>query len=299
MKHKAYEYVQRIPSHYVGENCIQTMIPHLKDSITILNSSGMQYHYKPNSHLFVNNYISDERKEQFPYSQIPSHKTRVRFKKIECINQLCDFDRVYVKISDGMVVEYFVIKDGEEALMAIKYIFPCQRTEIMNRVQINELIKTANLGMYSFSGTKWEEFTLISDEEVLKWYKECLFNKIVQSSYTDKILDEFIYNSMEKLTPYDITLQPILMDNLILVSSNNNEIDSIKSLVIKFNGPDKYIVDIYDFPITIYNLEQMKHLEQTSFRTTSEPKISSFLNPQIAKNEIKKAKQLVIKRKKY
>ena len=59
MQNEKYEYVQRIPRHYVGDTCIQTMIPHLKDSITILDSNGMQYHYKPNSELFINNYTYD------------------------------------------------------------------------------------------------------------------------------------------------------------------------------------------------------------------------------------------------
>lgn len=300
-----YEYIQRIPSHYVGESCIQTMIPHYKDSITLLNSDGMQYHYKPNSQLFINKYISDKRKDQFPYSQIPTHKSRVGFKKIEYINQLLDFDRVYIQISDGMIVEHFAAKDGEEALLATKYILPIQRTEIMNRSQIDELIKTANLGMYSFTGTKWEEYRLTSDEKVLEWYKEQLIDKRKEeqefrfgSNPTDKKLTEFLYMSMEKMTPDDVPLQPILMDDIILISTDNNEIKNIKSLVVKFKGSDKYIVEIYDFPITVYTLGHMKQLEQTSFRDTPEPKISSSLNPQIDKNEIKKAKQLVLERKK-
>lgn len=299
-----YEYIQRIPSHYVGETCIQTMLPHLKNSITILNSDGMTYHYKPNSHLFINKYISDKRKHEFPYSQIPNHKSRVGFKKVEYINQLLDYGRVYIQISDGMIVEHFTIKDGDEALLATKYILPIQRTEIMNRAQINELLNAANGGMYSFNGTLWEEYRLTSDEKVLEWYKEQLIDKRKEeqrfrngSNPTDKTLTEFLYKSMEKMTPDDVTLQPILMEDIILISINNNEIKSIKSLVVKFKGTDKYTVEIYDFPITIYSLGHMKQLEQTNFRDTREPKISSSLNRQIDKHEIKKAKQLVLSKK--
>ena len=67
MKQEKYEFIQRIPSHYVGDDCVQVMMPHYSNSgITILNSDGMIYHYKPNSNLYINKYISDERKNNFP-----------------------------------------------------------------------------------------------------------------------------------------------------------------------------------------------------------------------------------------
>ena len=298
-----YEFVQRIPSHYVSDSCIQIMIPHLNESITILNSDGMTYHYKPNSELFINNYVLDNRKDKFPYSKIPTHKRRIGFKKIEYINQLFDFNRVYLQISDGMLIEHYVIKDGDEALLAKKFIIPSKETKIMNRTQIDELMNTANLGLYSFDGTKWEGFRLISDEKVLEWYKEKLINQRKEeqefrsySNPTHKALTEIIYKSIENMTPDDVELQPILLDNTILVSSDNNEIKNIKAIEIKFKGSNKYIVDIYDFPITIYSMEHLKQLEQTNFMETKEPKISLFRNPQIDKEELKKSKARVLKK---
>ena len=79
---------------------------------------------------------------------------------------------------------------------------------------------------------------------------------------------------------------------------DNGEIKSVKAIVIKFISADRYKIETYDFPITIYSLEHMKKLEQTNSRKTSEPKFPRLLNRTIDKDEIKKAKRLVLERKK-
>ena len=84
MKQEKYEFIQRISNHYVGDDCVQVMVPHYaNDGITILNSDGITYHHKPNSNLYINKYISDERKNGFPYSEIPTHHDRRMFKKTQ------------------------------------------------------------------------------------------------------------------------------------------------------------------------------------------------------------------------
>lgn len=302
MKENRYEFIQRIPSHYVGNDCVQIMLPHKDDAITILNSEGITYHYYPNSNFYVNKYISDNRKTQFPYSSISTHQARIGLKKVEYVNQLLDFNRVYLQISDNMIVEYFALKDGEEALLASKYILPIQRTEIMNRTQIDELIKTANLGIYNLSGAKIAEYNFISDNELLELYKEQLIAEKQEYEFYNegKIPSAEIFNkNIENMTPSDIPIQPVLLNNIIIISSDNNEIKSIKYLVVKFKGPDKYIVDIYDFPITIYNLEHMKYLEQTNFRNTPEPVIKKSLNPKTNMSEVKKSKKLILSKKQH
>lgn len=58
-------------------------------------------------------------------------------------------------------------------------------------------------------------------------------------------------------------------------------------------GPNKYIVDIYNFPITTYSPEYLQQLEQTSFKKISEPKFSRILNKKVNQEEVKKGKRLV------
>lgn len=88
------------------------------------------------------------------------------------------------------------------------------------------------------------------------------------------------------------------MEDAILVNVDNSEIKSVKAIVIKFMSADHYKIEIYDFPITIYSLEHMKKLEQTNERKTPEPKFPRLLNKSINKEEVKKAKQLILERQK-
>lgn len=306
MKTEKYEFVQRIKSHYVGDECIQIMIPHyLNSGITILNSEGMTYHYKPNSYLFVNKYTSDKRKEQFPYSQIPNHKSRVGLKKLEYVNQLLDFNRVYIEIANGVIKEDYVVKDGDEALLATKYILPNQQqSKYVNREEMLEFLKTANGGMFSFDGGHWENYPIATEERILEWYKEQLINKrkneqqYYNGDGTDDNLTKYFYQSLDKLTIHDVPTDLTLMEDAILVNVDNSEIKSVKAIVIKFMSADHYKIEIYDFPITIYSLEHMKKLEQTNERKTPEPKFPRLLNKSINKEEVKKAKQLILERQK-
>ena len=305
MKNKSYEFVQKIESHYVGEDCIQVMNPHsLNDSITVLNKYGITYHYKPNSQLFINHYISDERKKIFPYSNIPTHKDRIGLKKYEYVNQLLDFNKVYIEISNNIVKEYFAIKDGEEALLATKYIIPYQEeSKFVNRKEMLEYLKSTNGGMFTTDGSHRQNYSILTEKELIDWYKELLINaRKRELDYNDstgieKKLTEYFYESIENLTIDYVPTNLIIFDDTILINKEDDEIKSVKQIVIKFLSADKYEIEIYNYPITIYSLEHMKKLEQTSRRKASEPKFPKCLNKTIDKNEIKKAKQLVLKRK--
>lgn len=302
MKNIKYEYIQRIQSHYVGSDCIQITIPHhLNNGITILNSDEMTYHYLPNSPFFINKYISDERKEQFPYSQTPTHNRIVRGKTKEYINQLFDFNRVYIEIADGMIKEDYVIKDGDEALLVTKYILPNQEsTRFGNREEVERLINSSNGGIYSQDGGYWQLLSLPSNESILDSYKEHIIKKrknelnYYDGNGTDKDLTEYFYKSVDKMTIEDVPEGITVVNDAILVSVEKNEIESIKGITVKFYGADSYMVEFYDFPITIYSLNDMKQLEQTNSRKTPEPKFPRFLNPKIDSEYIKKEKKHVL-----
>lgn len=300
MKNIKYEYIQRIPSHYVGSDCIQVMIPHINGGITILNSNEMTYHYLPNSSLFINRYISDERRKQFPYSQIPTHKSWVIGERIEYINQLFDFNRIYIEFADGIVKENYVIKDGNEALLATKFILPNQElTRFMSREEVEELINSSNGGVYSSNGECVQNLSLPSNKMVLDYYKKVIIKKRKYEQneyllYDDEDLKEYFYKSVDKMTIDDVPEGITVFDDAILVFVEGNEIKSIKAIIVKFMSADSYMVEIYDYSITIYSLEYMKHLEQTNFIKTSEPKFSKFLNSKINSEDIKKEKKRVL-----
>ena len=306
MKNKSYEFVQKIESHYVGEDCIQVMNSHsLNGVITVLNKDGMTYHYKPDSKLFINNYISDERKIQFPYSNIPTHKDRIVLKTYEFVNQILDFNKVYIELSNGFVKEYYTVKDENEAYIATKYIIPYkEESKLVNRKEMEEYLKTANGGIFTTDGSYRENYSVPTEERIIEWYKEQLINKRKReleyndSTGIEKSVTEYFYKSINKLTIDDVPTDLTIFDDAILINIEDDEIKSVKQIVIKFISTDKYEIEIYNYPITIYSLEHMKKLEQTSQRKASEPKFPKRLNKTIDKNEIEKAKQLVLQKRK-
>lgn len=305
MKNENYEFIQRIPSHYVGEDCVQVMNPHgLNSGITVLNGNEITYHYKPNSHFFINKYVNDNRKEQFPYSKISSHKRRIGLKKYEFVNQLLDFNKVYIQISNGIIKENYSIKHGNEALVATKYIIPTQEEDkFMSRNEILELFKNANGGSFTLDGGHWAKIPLTSEEDILEYYKNQILEAkkdIVDGEYKDtysyRDFNNFFEKSINKLTIADVPNIRIL-DNSILICTQNNEITSVKVIEIIFMGPDNYKVKSYNYPITYYTLEHMLKLEQTNSKEIREPKIPKHLNKSISKDEIEEQKQLVLERK--
>ena len=303
MKNETYEFVQRIEKHYVGEDCVQIMMPHnLKSGVTLLNSEEIIYHYKPNSQLFVNKYPNDVRKNQFPYAEIPIHKSKVGLKTLEYANQLLDFNRVYIEITNGVIIENYVVKDDNEAIVATKFIIPNEKVQPMNRDEVLKLLQAANGGTFSPDGEKWLDYKLTTEEEILEWYKKRIIKKRKEEEDTycsiSEELSEYVYKNIDKLTINDVPGDITIYEDAILVNIEDKEIKSIKSIVVKFISTNNYIVEIYDFPITIYSLEHMKKLEQTNKRKTSEPKFPRRLNKEIKKEELKKVKKLILERKK-
>lgn len=300
---KKYESVQRYENHYVDKDCLQTMIPHhLKQITTILNANGMIYHYKPNSPLFINEYTQDKRREAFPYSEIPNHKDRIGLIKYEYVNQLIDFNKVYIEITNGIINEFYAIKDGDQALLATKYIIPNEEKPIyVNRDELVKYLEAAKDFTFDNEGGKCD-LKVLTEERILQWYKERIAklreNELCATSVgLNNELTEYINKSIEKLTIADVMTDITLLEDIILVNVEASEIKSVKSIKVKFMGPDKYKIESYDYPITIYTLEHMKRLEQTNLVKTREPKFPKRLNKNISSDEIEKSRQLIIKRK--
>lgn len=69
---------------------------------------------------YINRYIADERRENFPYSNIPIHTETRLLKKMTVVNQIFDFDKLYaVFTKKGNVVSVTyckVVRDGDSAL---------------------------------------------------------------------------------------------------------------------------------------------------------------------------------------
>ncbi len=157
---KVTEVIQRVESHYVGDDCIQVMTPY-RNTITILNKDGIIYSHKKGSLPSINKYVEDERRKQFPYSNIPMHYSRVGlFSKMNYANQLLNFEEPYIRIGDGGIIESFAVKDKNEALLINKILTGNKRSVFVTRTELEE--------MFSNSTTKKENKCIIylDDESI-------------------------------------------------------------------------------------------------------------------------------------
>lgn len=296
-----YEIVQRIRSHYVGDECIQSMIPHYASGITVLNSDEITYHYFPLSNTFINKYSEDERKDIFPYSQIETHYSLNNGRIVKYINHLYEYGRVYLELTDNYIKEVFCLKDGDEALLAISLpIFNKDFEEIMTRNEVENLINSADCGCYNLRGGYYPDVHIASNEELINYQKERLkdFNS-KGKTVTYNELESFIERSIESITIADVPSGINLVDNMILISSNgknDKEIDTVKLIRVDFEADDCFLVKCFSFQAKTYTLEELKELEKANPLVAGEPKIPILLNLGISRGKVKAERQKVLEK---
>lgn len=314
------EIVQRINSWYVGEDCAQIMIPY-KNAITVLDRNGIVYHHKEGSKVFINNYVTDERRKQFPYHTIPTHHTKFAFHGMyHYANQLFDFEQPYIRINDGHLIESYVVKDKNEALSVNKVMPIHKSTSFKTREELEKLFEKPsgeNESLYYLyvSGTMPanNEFNISTEKEIFDYIKGQLTKNVgdfrdyvkshpesVVSSYlrkNDFFLDFVEHNvSTLDLNEYKLNLQ--LNDGATILLAKTNGVDiSLQGVDVYFIAPDYYKVDTYDIPVTKYTLEQLKYLTP-KIEKTKEPRITLKANPGITKEDIRREKQLILQRRK-
>lgn len=303
------EIVTRMPKHSIGEDCVQLIIGY-KKSLTLLNPSGILYYDTPFSSLHINKYLEDERRKQFPYSTIPIHRSKIGLSKCIYTNQLLNYDEPYINIIDGGVVQDYVVKDGDSALIISKVMDTIQKVKYMTREELEKLFKkptneNQDLYVMNVSGEMYdnESSELIpSEEQLVEMAKAKLL----------KPLDKYISESKQKqyyqyFNKFDLTLlercinnmnvdsipedTSFMDDDLLLIKTNNSDI-SIQAVSIRFMKQNYYKVLINDLPVNKYILEQIKFLTP-KIKPLKSPNIISRLNPGVSKEEIKNIKRKV------
>lgn len=306
---KSFEYAQKIKSHYVGDDCVQIMVPHFTYSMTIIDENSIRFHERKNSDYYINSYLTDKRALQFPYSEIPEHKRLVGFKKIKYINQLFEFNKPYITMK-GSVIENFVVKDGNEAILITKILQPHESSkDMISRNEVEKHLITNDDYKCIFmvdGGLRIEEPFILPESEIIETIKsryaesvynyDSLFASDIDKALTKRLLlaKDFIPISKQLEIIGD---EAFIFDDLITVSKDGNGIKQVKGITSRFVDKDKYETTIYDFPARNYTLREAQQVLQTNFIPTREPKISSFLNKGIDKELIKqekvKVKQLI------
>lgn len=304
--------IKRIESYYVGDDCIQDMIPY-KNAITILSQDGILFHNKVGSNLYINKYMEDERRKQFPYSNIPIHYSkRGLVEKIIFTNQLFEFEKPYIRIFDGYILESFAVKDNDQALLINSIMQTDKYTKHMTYEELLQFVAKKDDdeqiyyvytdGYLCPDGSK----LLPTEEQIYKHIKE-QFKKNVkdfreyQQEHTDAVgryLEEnpwflnYIEKSINNLDTSLINFNILIEDvsTLLILRIHNNDI-KIQKVDVRFIKKDDFKVDIYNIPVNKYTLEQLKFMPK--IYRNKEPKISLKLNPGITKQDIQESKKMV------
>lgn len=251
--------IERIPAHYVSDECAQITLP-FYNNITVFGENvydiGVLCHYNlKDDSQNINKYFLDDRRLGFPYSNIPIYKGL--FGKY-CINQLFEYNKHYLSITNGYLRDRYLVKDGSTAVM-------------LNRplsIPVNITGK------------------ICSKEEI----RMCLNNYNSYLLY-DKYGRQYIFegNSFRNIDKF--------IDNgggLFILKDKNNNINIKLVKIHVYVGCDIYVYEEYYVALNYYTIEELRCFS-SKIRDVKKYFVHSCINPNIDKNEIKANKILVRK----
>lgn len=308
MKQLPAEYAQRIESHYVGEDCIQIMLPHSQGTLTLLSDMGISYHsYNNNSDTYINKYLADERRRQFPYSDIPIHTQYSQGQKYDTVNQLIEFNKPYLLISNCLIEKY-AVKDGDDAIFISKALTPTDyKLSYLTNKEVQNLYHQPNTLIFYYDGKRNEDGFFPTEDEIVRYFikqNEYTLTRLEEkikynggATHLDKLLKESLQANIRNYTINSVEPNLLLDEDIVFVEYDENGIKGVKTLKVTFLKPDLYKVETTIYPLAQYTLASAKNLEQTSSQPTKEPTFSRLLNPVINRTAVEKGKKLILQRK--
>ena len=301
-------------SHYVADDYIQIMLAYHNYLLLFGNNDLMYFRNFIESHPSIsegsrNVYLDDERKNNFPYSQIPEHIERVLlFRKLNFVNQILDFEKPYIRINDGFITKITAFKDGDEAIVHTKILngkLCDEKTKTITREELETYLKTGSLeqldeneyedtSIFDMNGKlynprleleqKWideekERLSRIIDES--DRYKECTKNELQRAIST-----------LDDISPF------VLTPKIMIKFKQNGEV-KIDAFVVKYLERGKYEIALADLPVTMESLSMIKSkAELPVIKTMKEPKISLSLNPNVTKEQLQEERAKILVRSK-
>ena len=109
-----FKVVRKVPSHYVSDDCLQQMLGY-RDGVMIINSKGMIYEDTETDKY--NSYLTDERRFNFPYHNIPTHIQRFGMRKYKFVNLILDYGKIYLHFTPQGMFTQQAFKNGDEGLV--------------------------------------------------------------------------------------------------------------------------------------------------------------------------------------
>ena len=307
------EIVAKMHSHYVADDYIQIMLAYRNYLILFGNSDLMYFKNFIESNPSIregsrNVYLEDERRNNFPYSQIPEHIERVLFRKLNFVNQILDFEKPYIRINDGFITKMTAFKDGDEALVHTKILngkLCDKRTKTITREELETYLKTGSLEQLDES--EYEDTSIFDMNGTLcnpeieleqKWIdleKKRLSRLIDESDgYKESTRSELqrAISTLDDISPF------VLTQKAMIKFKQNGEV-KIDAFAIKYLERGKYEITLADLPVTMESLSMIKSkAELPVIKTMKEPKISLSLNPNVTKEQLQDERAKILVRSK-
>lgn len=308
------EMVAKMHSHYVADDYIQIMLAYRDYLLLFGNNDLMYFKNFIESHPSIregskNVYLDDERKNIFPYSQIPEHIERVLlFRKLNFVNQILDFEKPYIRINDGFITKMTAFKDGDEAIVHTKILngkLCDKRTKTITREELETYLKTGSLEQ--LDENEYEDTSIFDMNGVL--YNSSLELEQIWIDEEKQRLSRIINESDRYIERTKIELQraistlddisPFVLTQLIMIKFKQNGEIKIDAFVIKYLERGKYEIALADLPVTMESLSMIKSkVELPVIKTIKEPKISRSLNPNVTKEQLQEERAKILVRSK-
>lgn len=292
------EVVERVSKPYVGSDCVQISEGY-NDSLTIFSKKGIIYHDVIDYPcVSINKYIEDDRRNSFPYANIPTYIAHRGLFEVKHTIQLFDYDEVYVMIKDGEIYEKYIVRDGNSALVLTKLVNSNDRVRILSREKLDNLFNN-NSYLMNLDGVFYKDLCIPKEDNIVNLIKNKYREELEEyrnsgddtiSTFTLGLIDNSIDNISIDNIPTDTYLTD---DDIVMVKLNKDNI-TVSVYTIMFIGRNKYMVKEYNYLMDKYNLELLKEIPIVKAR---EPKISYKINVGIPKEEVVKQNKLVRKLK--
>lgn len=303
---KSLEYVQRIQEHYVSDDCIQLMVPQTGPTLTLLSDEGIVYHNaNVQPEKYINKYLEDGRRNKFPYSDIPTHKQSKDMMTYLVINQLLEYDKPYIEITEG-ITERYVVKDGEEALIVAKCLEPSRiENRVLTNAGVRNLLQQENQIVLLANGMINEDKYFATEEQIVELERKELEKQLAEAkayigAYGETPRDAMLVESLERnIKGLSInTVLPTDYMDVALIEYDKDKMIGIKVVSISFIESEKYQVVIKNYPIKRYTLDEALQIEKESSKIAKEPTFSRFINFGIDRSSVKAGSKFIIERKK-
>ena len=278
------ESLKKIDSNYVRDNYIKLMLQY-KNYLMLYGNKDLMYYNneRGSSYSYKNAYLSDIRKDVFPDSDVIEYYDMSLFKRKRCANQILDFNKDYIKVSDGVIYQITPYKAGDDAYIYTKILNgslcnartkSVSRMEIANYLQFGsfdgEIDKYAYTDIIDLDGNIYNKW-IDSEDSILDREKEELVRIINSNRTFSNSVREELLRGISRLDMVKSFSYP----GRIMIKLNNNI--EIEYYSIKYLSKDNYEITLADFPVTKESLAMIKsRLELDNIKTYKMPKRKEY-----------------------